>query len=245
MKKIIILIVLVSFFIAGYSCPPFYFHVTHDGTSPLTFRIEDMNNPSNAIQVLSTPTPDGRYSVSAQGFSGTLGHPCGVNFGNNICYKIKCTTGSANADYLILKFNGLNPNNAIFDYDVTTGSFSLRANSAGNPNAYTYKIGSPNLPMPLCATCYDMAYIYDNYLVTDGINQYNQPTPAPSFFSIPFLETNGVIIIESTTIYATAMVRLDANPLNGSIQLFPGFSTQLGATFVAQPLDGCGVLIPH
>jgi hypothetical protein len=245
MKNVIILIVLISFFKAGDCCPTFYFHVTHDGGTPLTFRIEDMNNPSNAIQVLSTPTPDGRYSVSAQGFSGTLGHPCGINFGNNICYKIKCTTGSTNADYLIVKFNGLNPNNAIFDYDVLNGIFSIRAGSLGNTNAYTYKISNPNLPTPLCATCYEMAYIYNNYLVTDGVDQYNQPTPAPIFFTTPFLETNGVIIIESTTISAIATVRLDANPLNGSIQLFPGFSTQLGATFVAQALDGCGVLIPH
>jgi hypothetical protein len=65
-------------------------------------------------------------------------------------------------------------------------------------------------------------------------------------YSNPLTQSaNWIKSTNTTTILNTATVKLDANPINGFVELLPGFSTQQGATFVAQALDGCGVLIPH
>ncbi len=54
-----------------------------------------------------------------------------------------------------------------------------------------------------------------------------------------WIKSNAVTIIP-----ATAIVKLDADPVNGYVELNPGFETQPGALFIAQALDGCGSGIP-
>lgn len=49
----------------------------------------------------------------------------------------------------------------------------------------------------------------------------------------------------TTTANITSIIKLDANPINGYVELNPGFvaSPTTGA-FIAQALDGCGMLTP-
>ncbi len=59
--------------------------------------------------------------------------------------------------------------------------------------------------------------------------------------SLAWIKTNSFTVIPSGN-----TVKLDANnPFNtGFIELNPGFETQAGVIFIAQALDGCGVLVP-
>lgn len=232
--------------IKGYSCPPFQFHITHDGNIPLTFRIEDLNNPSNFVQIPSTLGQNGRYNVSAWDFGYTLSlSPC-LRFGSNICYKITCISGSQNAQYLVIKFNGISPNGTTFEYDENSETFALSSTQPGNTQAFSYSIASASQSTPPCSRCHEIAYITENYLENDGINYYPQPSPIPANFTMPLIESDGVIIFDATIISSTGFVRADANPANnGSIHLDTGFETMPGAVFIAQALDGCGPLIPN
>ncbi len=54
-----------------------------------------------------------------------------------------------------------------------------------------------------------------------------------------WIKSNAVTIIP-----AASNVKLDADPVNGYVELNSGFETQTGATFVAEALDGCGTGIP-
>ena len=64
-------------------------------------------------------------------------------------------------------------------------------------------------------------------------------------YTTPLTESQTWIVSSgTTTIPATATVKLDADPAAGYVELNPGFETQPGAVFVAQALDGCGTGIP-
>jgi hypothetical protein len=54
-----------------------------------------------------------------------------------------------------------------------------------------------------------------------------------------WIKSNGITIVP-----ATAAVKLDADPVNGFIELNPGFEVRAGALFIARALDGCGPAIP-
>ena len=241
MKKLITGLLLL--FSSGLvACPTFLFHITHGGTSSLTFTIQDLNNPSSSIQVLSSMYSNGMHSIDAWSFAGNLAQPCGITFASNRCYKITVNGSTSNAQYLIIKFNGQSPNNASFEYDITNETFNLT--NPGAANTYTYSIQNASLPA-LCSACFDLVYIMDNFVFEDGINTYPQPIPAPSSYNTSLTESNSFIWVESTVISNTGNVRLDANPQNGYILLTAGFETKPGAIFIAQALDGCGLLIPQ
>jgi hypothetical protein len=91
---------------------------------------------------------------------------------------------------------------------------------------------------------------WTNTLTQDACPPVCPPTiTITGVYSTPLTEASAWIKTSGTTIIPTgSIVKLDANyPLlnYGFIELNPGFETQLGATFVAQALDGCGPLIPH
>jgi hypothetical protein len=232
MKKILILFGLILLLNESYACPVFKFHITFSGTH--TFYIENINNPSDHISVT------GNGSVDAWSFNSTLGSSC-LTFGANICYKIKCVGGTAGAEILGIKFNGSDPVNLVINYDLVTQKFTVINN--GNVSAYIiFRAAIPG-NSPICSSCNSGILILNNFLFQDDSQSYPDPVPLPTFFFTSLTESSSLIAIEDCVIGAD--VRLDADPVNGYIIIFPGFSTLPGVTFIAQALDGCGPLIPN
>jgi len=220
-KTFFLLFLLIN--IQSFGCPNFLFHLTFSGYR--TFTIQNMNNPSNFITV------SGNGSIDAWSFSSTLGSPCGVTFGSNICYTILEVTAHVTSDEIIaIRFNGPSPNHLTIHYDYVNRTFSVT--NPGNPAAYSLSWGSVADNPPSC--CDDPL----NCCTPDIIISGSYATPLTQSGS--WIQSNGFTIIP-----VNAIVKLDADPVIGFVLFHPGFSTLAGATLVAQALDGCGILIPH
>lgn len=223
------------FVVKIHACPNFKFHITFTGTQ--TFYIEDINNSSSNLLVTGTG------SIDAWNFNSSLANPCGLTFAANICYQIKCAVGTSNAEAITIKFNGNDPVNLVVNYNVISETFTVT--NIGNASAYTIHWGDVGDNPPTCSNCNSDVVIMDNYLFQDNTQLYPAPGILPTIFTTLLTESGTFITIKNSTIPMGADVKLDANPANGFVMLYPGFSTLLGANFLAQPLDGCGPLIPH
>lgn len=198
-----------------FACPDFYFHLTFSGTR--TFIIQNINNPADNITVTGT------NSIDAWNFNTSLGNHCGMTFGSDVCYTIIEATEHITSDEIIsVRFNGSSPNHLTINYDGVTKTFSIT--NPGNTSAYSLSWGdNADNPPTCCSSDIIITGSYTTILTESGT----------------WIKSSGI-----TFVPGNVPVTLDANPVNGFIELYPGFEVQMGATFVAQALDGCGPAIP-
>jgi Secretion system C-terminal sorting domain len=234
MKKILALVGLIILMTNSYCCPTFKFHITFSGTQ--TFIIENMSNPLDNILVT------GLNSVDAWSFNTHLAQPCGLTFGADICYKIHCAVGTTSAEAIAIKFTGGDPVNLTINYDISAETYTVT--TPGNTSTYSINWGNVSDNPPSCLVCNSDIVILYNYLYYDNTGFYTPPSIAPTSFTTPLTQSSTFIAIGDCVIPTGADVRLDAEPINGFVQIFENFEVQPGAIFIAEALDGCGALIP-
>jgi hypothetical protein len=216
MRKILA-ILLFFMSTSSYACPAFYFHITFAGTK--TFTIQDVNNPAVYINVT------GAGSIDAWSFNTSLGSPCGITFGADVCYSILEVTEHLTTDEKIaIRFNGNSPADLTIAYNSVSRTFTVV--NPGDITAYSLSWGNCGDNPPVC--CAPAITITGAY-------------------AVPLTQSGTWIKSLSTTVIpGNADVRLDADPVSGYVELNTGFETKplVGYAFVAQALDGCGAGIP-
>ena len=87
-------------------------------------------------------------------------------------------------------------------------------------------------------------------LLLSVVGGYAQNCPSAVTITTPdyattLTQSNSWVKMSSNAL-ATASVKLDADPVNGYVELNPGFMANPGSlgVFIAQPLDGCGAGVP-
>ena len=87
-------------------------------------------------------------------------------------------------------------------------------------------------------------------MLLSAVSGYSQTCPftvtiTTADYATTLTQSNTWIKMSSNAL-ATASVKLDADPVNGYVELNPGFVANPGVLgfFIAQPLDGCGTGVP-